>query len=68
MPGVEILLVVLRIYFVVMSLCVVLKVALCFVLKWSQRQHTAITVAKERYRFLSDHPGPHNPYHPDIYN
>ena len=62
MPGVEILLVVLRIYFVV------LKVALCFVLKWSQRQHTAITVAKERYRFLSDHPGPHNPYHPDIYN
>ena len=29
---------------------------------------TAITVAKERYRFLSDHPGPHNPYHPDIYN
>ena len=37
-PGVGILLVVLRIYFVVMSLCVVLKVALCFVLKWSQRQ------------------------------
>ena len=37
-PGVEILLVVLRIYFVVMSLCVVWKVALCFVLKRSQRQ------------------------------
>ena len=66
MPGVGILLVVLRICFVVMSLCV--KGGIVFCVKMESKLHTAITVAKERYRFLSDHPGPHNPYHPDIYN